>query len=600
MATSSMMKPTREDPFNSISSTSPRKPLVFHTPCSSMQGLNLGTTGVAMSDKARAASIFGSTSAGMISVSDHRLASGSLSSSTAPTPSSTPTWRQQTPAASPQMQHSTLPTSPATPALSRSGDSSDIEMCCATPPTIRVSGAHAKPARRPSLLSREEFSISNEGTIRPMKPLPRPSVAIKTASQPLTATPPTPPLTPLSPSIGLSPLTEVVPSCSLPPTPPAVAPSTVSGRALYNYHLHPLFQSQYIIQEELGSGGFGFVVRADRAFDGLSVAVKFIERAKIPSHGWVKSRHWGEAPGLSPLSEGYRVVPLEAFVLRSIKHKGVVGFIDLFEDAQYFYLVMEHHGTPWQSTSSKADAPVTSPSNLPALANSPASPVKLSPVPLSTQSRSPLPSPTLEAMDSSGMPCMTATAPVTLAPPRPAPMERRASCDLFECIEQHSRFSENVAKYVFAQIVEVVRDLGRMGCCHRDIKDENIVIGNDLRVKLIDFGSAMIFNPREAVPFANRFYGTTSFASAEILRGEPYQAPSSEVWSLGVLLSILVTGECPFADAESAKQGRLSKPKVRLGSQVQALMRGCLQVDIDQRLTIDEVRSHPWLGDIVV
>ncbi|KAM0791747.1 hypothetical protein ACM66B_004014 [Microbotryomycetes sp. NB124-2] len=578
----------------SVASPSPRKPLVFHTPCSSMQGLSLSSnTSV---NKARAASIFGSTSAASISVPKHRLATDNSykhSEQTSPT-----SWHHDMPV-SPLLHHVGLPNSPATPALSRSGDSSDIEMTCSTPPTIRVSALQSK-VRRPSLLSREDFF----GGPVVVKPAPsesttaRPAVAIKTNSLGCTTTPPTPPLTPLSSSLVLSPLTEIAPSFStLPPTPP-VRPTTVSGRALANYHLHPLFDAQYAIQEELGSGGFGFVVRAQRLSDDLSVAVKFIERAKIPSHGWVRSRHWGDAPGLSPLSEAHRIVPLEAFVLRTIRHKGVVGFIDLFEDERYFYLVMEYHGTPWQSTSSKADAHVTSPSTLPALAGSTASPVKVAPMPLSSQSRSPLPSPTLEAV--SPMEQQPKPTKTSLSPPRPALMERRASCDLFECIEQHSRFSENVAKFVFAQIVEVVRDLGRMGCCHRDIKDENIVIGSDLRVKLIDFGSAMIFNPREAVPYANRFYGTTNFASAEILRGEPYQAPSSEIWSLGVLLAILVTGECPFVDAESAKQGRLSKPKVRLGSQVQSLIRGCLQVDIEQRLTIDEVRAHPWIRDVVV
>ena len=37
--------------------------------------------------------------------------------------------------------------------------------------------------------------------------------------------------------------------------------------------------------------------------------------------------------------EGYRIVPLEAFVLRSVRHEGVVAYIDLFEDEKYFYLV---------------------------------------------------------------------------------------------------------------------------------------------------------------------------------------------------------------------------------------------------------------------
>lgn len=232
---------------------------------------------------------------------------------------------------------------------------------------------------------------------------------------------------------------------------------------------------------------------------------------------------------------------------------------------------MEHHGTPWQGPPKKPSA-VTVPS------------------PMTQLPISPLASPALENGPSS---------PKKLAPPRPAPMERRASCDLFECIEQHTHFDERTARYIFAQIVDVVASLGAMGVCHRDIKDENIVISApDYRVKLIDFGSAVIFDPRQPAPFYARFHGTQSFASSEILRGQPYQPPQSEVWSLGVLLSILVTGECPFSDAEAAKAGRLSRPKVALGRSVDALLRGCLEVDTRRRFTIDDVRNHPWLRDV--
>lgn len=155
--------------------------------------------------------------------------------------------------------------------------------------------------------------------------------------------PMTPPLTP--PFLQNAPLLPAISGLPSSPSPapllPKPSPPTVSARALANHPLHPLFDASYTLCEELGSGGFGFVVRAERNSDGLGVAVKFIERAKIPSHGWVKSRSWGETPGLTQ-APGPKLVPMEAFVLRSVRHEGVVAFLDLFEDEKYFYLVSLH------------------------------------------------------------------------------------------------------------------------------------------------------------------------------------------------------------------------------------------------------------------
>lgn len=152
---------------------------------------------------------------------------------------------------------------------------------------------------------------------------------------------------------------------------------------------------------------------------------------------------------------------------------------------------MEHHGTPWQiAGKGDKDSPSnnTSPANLPALAagNSPSS-HRMTPE-LSSSSSISTASSSLEAQHA-----ITPISSPTLHPsafvPRPTPMTRRSSCDLFECIEQHSRFSEDTARYVFAQIVEVVWALGKIGICHRDIKDENIVVDSAFKVSLIYYAS---------------------------------------------------------------------------------------------------------------
>jgi serine/threonine protein kinase len=125
---------------------------------------------------------------------------------------------------------------------------------------------------------------------------------------------------------------------------------------------------------------------------------------------------------------------------------------------------MEHHGSPWQSPDKEATS-TTAPGMITD----------------SVQTMTPVSSPTL----------FSASLPsLELSPPKAAPMLRRTSCDLFECIEQHSRFSEETSKFVFAQIVEVVWALGKIGICHRDIKDENIVVSSDFRV-------SAFFEPRK-------------------------------------------------------------------------------------------------------
>jgi serine/threonine protein kinase len=234
---------------------------------------------------------------------------------------------------------------------------------------------------------------------------------------------------------------------------------------------------------------------------------------------------------------------MEVFVLKVVDHPGVVKFIDLYDDRNFFYLVMELHGSPWQPTD---------------VAESP-------------------------------------SADAGSQELRPAAMQRRTSCDLFECIEQHSRLSEEQARWVFAQIVETVWHLDKIGICHRDIKDENCVVDADFNVKLIDFGSAVITDVRKPQPYFNRFFGTMTFASSEILQGKPYRAPHAEVWSLGVLLSILLSGQCPFPDPAAAIKGRISKLKGAWSPEALNLLVMCLEVDPDRRATIGQLRDHPWV-----
>ncbi|KAL9553167.1 hypothetical protein MBANPS3_003417 [Mucor bainieri] len=353
-------------------------------------------------------------------------------------------------------------------------------------------------------------------------------------------------------------------SSNLPVTPPATPKQelTVSARLLMHHTLNADFTKKYVLGQELGSGGFGFVVSAYEKKTGVERAVKFIIRKKVPSSAWVTD------PEMGP-------IPMEIYTLKHVRHPNIIHYCDSYQDETYFYLVMELHGTQW--------APPSTTSPVAAAAAAPNTSYSMHSPALSQNSTSTIDEEEEEEQD------LEAAA---------RQFVRRTSCDLFECIEQHKHFDEALAKTIFRQIADCVAYLDCVGICHRDIKDENIVIDQDYQVKLIDFGSSVILPRHSATSkrkLFTRFYGTVSFASPEILTSQPYRAEPAEIWSLGVLLFTLLFGEIPFPDSKSAVEGRIMKPKIHVSNQCKHLIYSLLEKNPEHRPTIHQVLTHPWL-----
>ena len=82
-----------------------------------------------------------------------------------------------------------------------------------------------------------------------------------------------------------------------------------------------------------------------------------------------------------------------------------------------------------------------------------------------------------------------------------------------------------------------------LGVVHRDLKPENILFDRDLStVKLIDFGMSKILEDENAL--MNTKLGTPYYISPEVLKGK--YDKSCDMWSIGVITYVLLTGEPPF------------------------------------------------------
>ncbi|KAF9307774.1 hypothetical protein BGZ91_008213 [Linnemannia elongata] len=347
---------------------------------------------------------------------------------------------------------------------------------------------------------------------------------------------------------------------------------TVSAQHLSRHSMVPEFVAAYTLGDELGSGGFGFVVSATRNSD----------QKEVPLHGWANDPELGQ-------------IPMEIHVLKNVAHANIIGFMNVYQDYKYFYLVMELHGTPWSASNPLLNNMQGSMIGAMAQATlnqrNPAAAAAAAAGSASTTSSGSFQATSTSSSSSS---LNQLSDDEAHQPPKSALLVRRTSCDLFECIEHHSKFTEIQARVIFKQIVECVHYLNSRGICHRDIKDENIVIDNDFRVKLIDFGSAVII-PKPQGKLFDRFYGTINYASPEILKGEKYRAESAEIWSLGILLYTILYGEVPFNDPVQAISGSYIAPRVKSSGECLHLLNWMLAKKPEQRATIEDVAKHPWI-----
>ncbi|RKO87503.1 kinase-like domain-containing protein, partial [Blyttiomyces helicus] len=282
----------------------------------------------------------------------------------------------------------------------------------------------------------------------------------------------------------------------------------------------------------------------------------------IPVHGWWRDKKRG-------------FIPMEAHILRTLDHEGVVKFFDLFEDSEFFYLVMECAGTPFVRPDENSLPPPTSVFETVRKAAE-------APAPLPTRCSSPARGDGSEPT----LPHVSAT--------RNREKHRRESQDLFECIERNPGLSEGIVHRIFVQVARAVAYMHESGFVHRDIKDENIVVDSQLRVKLIDLGcSAPI--PRTPHAYFKSFEGTLHSAAPEALRGEPHKGPQQDVWALGVLLYTLAFGCPPFRDPEQAATGVFCVPMSVRSNGLVTLLRKMLCVELEERCAMGEVLEHEWV-----
>ena len=158
---------------------------------------------------------------------------------------------------------------------------------------------------------------------------------------------------------------------------------------------------------------------------------------------------------------------------------------------------------------------------------------------------------------------------------------------------------ERKAARVFLDMLSVTNHIHDLGVCHRDIKPENFLLTKNLDIKLSDFGLSSFFITGS--PLRQRV-GSPFYVAPEVL--ERRYGPAADIWSLGIILYILLSGSFPFYgdtmddifEAVSTQEpDTVTGVWKDVSDGAKDLVRRLLCKDPSERITGSRAMTHEWM-----
>jgi serine/threonine protein kinase len=186
---------------------------------------------------------------------------------------------------------------------------------------------------------------------------------------------------------------------------------------------------------------------------------------------------------------------------------------------------------------------------------------------------------------------------------------------LFDYLSIEKRgFNERISRSIFHQIINGLENCHNSGLAHGDLKTENILFQSDWTLKLCDFGNSYSLGSKN---FDIKEGITKSYCSPEIWNGDKSEVlgAKSDIFSCGVILFVLVTGNFPFFEPTQTdffyrkiKTKKLSgiwdhyKEKINIfeslnvSNDFKELFTSLVQNDPKDRPSLDEIKKCKWLN----
>jgi len=182
--------------------------------------------------------------------------------------------------------------------------------------------------------------------------------------------------------------------------------------------------------------------------------------------------------------------------------------------------------------------------------------------------------------------------------------------ELFDYLTKQITLSESQVRKMMWQIFSAIQGLHAKNVIHRDVKMENLLLDNDLRLKITDFGFAQHLNNKNSKLFD--LCGTVSYMSPEMLKSNidsdngripnGYSLPV-DIWACGVIMYTLFMGRAPFYHRKEILVLRkimncdykMAGPEFNvLSDNAKNLIARCLTLNPDDRITAKEALGHDF------
>lgn len=171
--------------------------------------------------------------------------------------------------------------------------------------------------------------------------------------------------------------------------------------------------------------------------------------------------------------------------------------------------------------------------------------------------------------------------------------------ELFDRIVSKGKLSEEDGRKLFQQLIDGVSYCHSKGVFHRDLKLENVLIDGNGTIKISDFGLSALPQHFRDDGLLHTTCGSPNYVAPEILSNRGYDGATSDTWSIGVILYVILTGYLPFDDRNLAVlyqkifKGDAHIPK-SISPGARDLIKRILDPNPSTRITISEIKEHEW------